>query len=391
MATTSFKTRKSLGRRYGVDPALLLEMERLNQQYQLAPGREARALSAKQFNDTMAFNQEQADLNRAEREEANEQAATSGMVGTVGNLATTGLTLRAMTKGANEPLLGETITKGVKSAFTPSTVEPYPPPSTTSTPTPAQIDTSGAGLAPAAGTGAGAETGGIAGAYAAEDAAAGAAFAETGATAGTTAGATAGSVVSGIASGVSTAVPYYGLAKLGGALVKGQAPEYTPLYHLGESLERPLNVEQYYAKEAFGDDSTVQTVLDVLNPLAPLERWVSDSLGTVICQELHRQGEVSEGELKWAVVFRRNHVSDIAYTGYRIWAKHVVNLMKTNRAFNRMFKPIALALVGQWVNIARGKKGSLFQRVVHATAYGLSIAVYYTKKIVCGVLEVAHG
>ena len=37
MPYTSFKQRKALGKRYGRDPALMLEMERLNRQYQIMP------------------------------------------------------------------------------------------------------------------------------------------------------------------------------------------------------------------------------------------------------------------------------------------------------------------------------------------------------------------
>ena len=80
MAYVSFKTRKALGRRYGVDPALLLESERLQAEYSLAPGREARALQESQFARGMELQRE--GMKGAER---------GGMVGTAGNLLTTGL------------------------------------------------------------------------------------------------------------------------------------------------------------------------------------------------------------------------------------------------------------------------------------------------------------
>ena len=97
MATpyTSFGTRKALGRRYGVDPALLLESERLAHEYALAPGREARALQASQFGQGLALQREQ--MEGAER---------GGMVGTAGNLATTAGVLRAMTLPKGEPFFG---------------------------------------------------------------------------------------------------------------------------------------------------------------------------------------------------------------------------------------------------------------------------------------------
>ena len=95
MAYVSFKTRKALGRRYGVDPALLLESERLQAEYNLAPGREARALQESQFARGMELQREQM-----------KGAEMGGMVGTVGNLATTAGVLRAMTLPKGEPFFG---------------------------------------------------------------------------------------------------------------------------------------------------------------------------------------------------------------------------------------------------------------------------------------------
>ncbi len=46
---TSWGQRKILGKRYSYDPALAYELERLQNEYNLAPGREARGMQAKQF------------------------------------------------------------------------------------------------------------------------------------------------------------------------------------------------------------------------------------------------------------------------------------------------------------------------------------------------------
>ena len=188
MPYTSFKTRKSLGRRYGTDPALLLEMERLQQQYALAPGREARGMQAAQFERTQGFAESEAELNRKEREEAAEQAATSGMVGTVGNVLTTGAMIRGVTKAKGEPFFGDwsgkppPIGEVSRTALEPGTSQWYSetgatPPGTV---TPATIDTAGVGAGMRTGTD-------VAATYAAEDAAAGAALTgtEAGATYGT--------------------------------------------------------------------------------------------------------------------------------------------------------------------------------------------------------------
>ncbi len=85
----SFGTRKALGRRYSIDPALSLAQEELAQKYGLIPGQEARALQESQFGRNLAFTQEQADLNR-------ESAEKSGMIGTIANTGLTAAMIRAM-------------------------------------------------------------------------------------------------------------------------------------------------------------------------------------------------------------------------------------------------------------------------------------------------------
>ena len=65
MAYTSFGTRRALGRKYSVDPALLLESERLKAEYSLAPGREARGMQASQFAQGLELRRE--EMKGAER------------------------------------------------------------------------------------------------------------------------------------------------------------------------------------------------------------------------------------------------------------------------------------------------------------------------------------
>ena len=107
MGYVSWGTRRALGRRYSVDPALQFESERLQNELALAPGREARALQERQFNRSL----------KQEKRAAN-QAALGGMVGTVGNLGLTyamgkqagwwgGTTPATVTTGMSTPVLGE--------------------------------------------------------------------------------------------------------------------------------------------------------------------------------------------------------------------------------------------------------------------------------------------
>ncbi len=79
---TTWGQRKALGKRYAIDPAYQAEMERLEKEYALIPGREARALNEKQFNENLAWQKSEAEKNR-------EAAEKSGMMGTIGNVAQT--------------------------------------------------------------------------------------------------------------------------------------------------------------------------------------------------------------------------------------------------------------------------------------------------------------
>ncbi len=172
---TSWGQRRALGRRYATDPAYLLELERLNQEYSLIPSREARALQARgmdiqqgQFAQNLAYNREQAELSRMDAEEARKQQATAGMIGTAGNLATTAGILRAASLTKGEPFFGNLF--GAKEAATgigstaPSTVT-----AGAATVTPAAVDAAASGLG-AAGAGAGAVEGMAAGEIAAMNA-----------------------------------------------------------------------------------------------------------------------------------------------------------------------------------------------------------------------------
>lgn len=80
-----------------------MEMERLQQQYNLAPGREARRIQEEQFNKSLAQQNAQYEQNRSD-------AKMAGITGTIANVGTTAGMMRAMTKGPNEPFFGQTAT-----------------------------------------------------------------------------------------------------------------------------------------------------------------------------------------------------------------------------------------------------------------------------------------
>lgn len=154
---SSFGTRRALGKRYSVDPALQLEAERLQQEYNLMPGREARALSAEQFAQNMEY-----------QKNRDEQSGKSSMVGTAGNALMTGLTLYklgggelgsiypAIKSGVGKAYSGITGMSGSTAAPSTGTVAPAGM-TAAKTVTPATTDTAtaagvGAGVGSAAGS-----------------------------------------------------------------------------------------------------------------------------------------------------------------------------------------------------------------------------------------------
>jgi hypothetical protein len=78
--TTSFGQRRALGMRYGQDPALLLEQQRMEQEYAAQP---ERARLAEQIRQNNLLDQR--------RQEALDAQGKAAMVGTVGNVAGMGL------------------------------------------------------------------------------------------------------------------------------------------------------------------------------------------------------------------------------------------------------------------------------------------------------------
>ena len=245
MAYTSFGTRKALGRRYGIDPAILLEMERLQQQYALAPGREARGMQASQFAQSLAQNESQFNQNLAMQKEANEQAGKSGMVGTLGNVATTGMLIKYMSP-KTAPKVPPEVTPTVPTAeVSMSQPSPYTgmysdtPPANligegSYSTVPAYTDMVPAGAAAPAGMGT--TSADIAATYAAEDAAAGSAL--TGGTSGS---------ASGI--GVGTVAPYVAGALLTKEAAKSSVPKpgdkqwgigYNPAQYAANVAQHPV-------------------------------------------------------------------------------------------------------------------------------------------------------
>jgi hypothetical protein len=98
MAYTSYRQRRALGKRYGTDPALELEKERLRQEYAMVPARER-----------LAFAREESAANRRFQEDQLSAQETAGMIGTAGNVLGTAGYLRAITMPEGAPFFGETI------------------------------------------------------------------------------------------------------------------------------------------------------------------------------------------------------------------------------------------------------------------------------------------
>lgn len=288
MATgmTSWGQRKALGKRYAVDPALLLEQERLQNEYNLAPSREARALQADQFNRQLAFNAEQADQNRSD-------AAKSGMMGTVGGIAQNAAILRAMTMEKGQPFFGGLFGGGTSAPAATPGVTGGTAASTTATP----AYTFGGGAAPFSAAPEGmnaASTYTFGGAPAAVnpalvDSAAlaaegtGAVGTASGTTAGGMAatGAAEGATLGGAASAGMAAAPYaaagYLAAKYGGKLLENMAggPDSSNAFaKAGRTMQTPFEgIGKPWLREMGVKNDTIDTVMKIANPISVVVDW----------------------------------------------------------------------------------------------------------------------
>jgi hypothetical protein len=121
MAYTSFGTRKALGKRYSVDPAILLEAQRLEQEYNLAPGREARGIQASQFASSQGQQASQFAQSLQLQKDAQEASGKSGMVQTGVGLLQTAMMVDALTGGK---VMKSLYSGAGESVVTPKTVVP---------------------------------------------------------------------------------------------------------------------------------------------------------------------------------------------------------------------------------------------------------------------------
>jgi len=221
----SWGQRKTLGKRYSVDPAMVYELERLQNEYNLAPGREARGMQASQFEKSLAqsesqfgrnlaYNTEQSRLNRELQEKTSEEQAKAGMVGSIANIGMTAPMIYYGGKAAGlwgAKTAAEIAAEKAAAALAAGATTTGTTAAAASAPWAADLSTMGYGLTTPAttdlttmGYGLGTGTGATAGA--------GAAPVIGAETAGTTAGATAGTTGStgaGMASTAANAAAYY--------------------------------------------------------------------------------------------------------------------------------------------------------------------------------------
>jgi Tfp pilus assembly protein PilE len=339
MAFTMWGQRKALGRRYSVDPALLEEAARLEKEYALQPGREARALQAEQFAKSLAqsesqfgrnlaFNQEQSTYNRAMQQEQLDAQSKSSMVGTGTNLIQNAAMMRMMTKGAGEPFFGKTVSGYTDKLFGGGAAPTTEGGMATATPKagavidPAMVDAAaGAGAAGGAAAGEGYA---LAGAAAPEEF-----FAGTGAVAGEAGATLGGAGTAALAAAPYAAAGYIG-AKLGGKLITDTFGEHTFAGRLGKTIQDPLQgVGRSLVNEFMPEGSAknvATTVMDVLNPIG----WAFSQLGCIIvtaCTDPHSP------EVEIAREYRDRFMSPDQLRGYYMIAEAVMPWVIRHKTF----------------------------------------------------------
>ena len=404
---TSWGQRKALGKRYSIDPALLYELEKLQQQYALAPGREARGMQAAQYAESMAFSREQADLNRAEREEANKQAAKSGMMGTAGNLLTTAATLRAITKKPGDPFFGKW---GSGAAEQPASVS-------MTQKTPEQIRSEGGAYTTTPATtdmASSAAISGFSGSAGAGEAAVPSLYTNAGtltegayplSTYGGTGQATGMGASGGSAAGTGGGGSF---ANFGGVTAIIGAAE--GVKSLAQSSRPGKYTTGYNNPAQAGAEMASHPVSAAINPGTTISDWnlvdkdtglgkfldlpgrVEEELmkpfsgiipftdeGTVICTELYSQGFMDEETyLKDAEFGKKQDIEVIA--GYHTWGIPLAKAMRNSRVVTWLVKPLALA----WAEDMSGKKNALG---AFLNKIGIPICRFIGER----VMEVAHG
>lgn len=389
MATTSWGTRKALGRRYATDPAMELELERLRQEYNLAPGREARGLQAAQFASSQAQNESQFARNLAlqqERDaqqiERDKQAGTAAMVGSIGNVASGAATTYMLGKAAGlwgtqaPAAAGATGATAGTGMGIGSTVTP------TFTVNPALALSSEAAGGSAVGATGAALAGQEAGAAAASGISAG-----TGATSGTT-GATIGGA------GISTGLSYLGPAAVGysapglvnAVFGKGSTEQ------LGKNITFGLPMgdkERSYvgsigAGAAAG--AAVGSVVPVVGTavgaiIGGIGGAIAEATGTVLCTELLRQGKLDPQIYEKECVYVDKHITNEEYIGYRIIADPVVKIMRKSEKFTYLISPLIRAFAMEMASrIDAGIKGSRLGKVILKVGLPVCRYVFRTRR-----------
>lgn len=271
---TSYNNRRALGMRYSRPPELVLDEERLAQEYAQLPSKRALAEQQRQFN-----------IAQQNQQDAQKQGGISSAIGTVGNIAST------YYLGKNMGMWGG---KAAAPAVAPQTATAIAPTATTMTTgtTPAALAPSAVDMAtatPVATTGmSGAAIPATTDLAALEAASAGGVGAPVGmstAELGAGAGAEAGATLGGAASAGMAAAPYavagYIAAKAGGKLIEKAAGEGSSnvFSQFGRTVQNPLQgIGGPWLNEIIKDEGTkktVNTVMKVLNPIGA----VFDALG----------------------------------------------------------------------------------------------------------------
>ena len=332
--SVSWGQRTALGRRYSVDPALLYEMERLNKEYDLMRGREARGLQASQFDRSLAFNAEQAALNRDLEQEKMDQAGTSGMVGTVGNVLTGVGTMRALqTMKSGEPFFGGLLGGKTASAGTAGgTVGDFASVTSGASKAPFSLLT-GAEAAPSAATG-------------------GAAMAATGAEAlgpeamfglGGTYTGTAATEGAGLLSGMSAMAGPAAAGAAGGFLGTYAGEWIGERLGIGGKKERNIlgGIAGGAASGAMVGGPIGAVIGGVIGGITGLVKG-----GTVICTELNRQGLISDELFALESRFGKT-VPHEMMDGYRMWACPVVDAMRRSRVVTAIVKALAMPVINE--------------------------------------------
>ena len=125
-----------------------------------------------------------------------------------------------------------------------------------------------------------------------------------------------------------------------------------------------------FVSSVVGTDVSTEMATAFVTMAADNAAWVGEVFAaiadcTVLCTELNRQGLLDKSVLIAEKEYTDKNIDDETYTGYRMWADHLVPLMRKSKLVTYIVYPFAASFAKEMASrVDKNIKGSLFGRLV---------------------------